>query len=77
MYELHFLIPTANGGFIKETRICLNHIAYLDATLECQKEGYEPLMNPMCKNCTRLGVDCGGEDNFVWTGCIHKKVAAA
>lgn len=77
MYELHFLIPTANGGFMKETRICMNHIAYLDATLECESEGYVLLKNPMCENCTRLGKDCDGEANFVWTGCVYKRVAAA
>lgn len=30
-------------------------------------------MNAMCYDCKRLGNDCTGTRNQVWTGCVWKK----
>lgn len=32
-------------------------------------------MNPMCNDCIRLGKDCNGTSNPVWTGCVYKEKA--
>lgn len=29
-------------------------------------------MNTMCRNCARLGIDCNGCFNSVYTGCVYK-----
>ena len=29
-------------------------------------------LNNMCRNCARLGTDCKGTANSVWTGCVRK-----
>lgn len=31
-------------------------------------------LNSMCKNCTRLGNDCQGTANQVWTGCVYRRL---
>lgn len=31
------------------------------------------MLNTMCKNCTRLGADCAGTEETVWTGCVFRK----
>lgn len=33
------------------------------------------MMNRMCKNCARLGIDCKGTENQVWSGCVYKENA--
>ena len=30
------------------------------------------MMNPICNNCAKLGKDCAGTNNQVWTGCIYR-----
>lgn len=32
------------------------------------------MMNPICNNCAKLGKDCAGTNNQVWTGCIYRVV---
>jgi hypothetical protein len=33
------------------------------------------MVNPMCKNCMKLGDDCNGTTCQTWTGCTHKVTA--
>lgn len=30
-------------------------------------------MNRMCKTCARLGIECNGTSDTVWTGCVYKE----
>lgn len=31
------------------------------------------MLNSMCTRCARLGIDCKGTENQVWTGCVYKE----
>lgn len=31
------------------------------------------MINSMCKNCARLGIDCNGTECQTWSGCIYKE----
>lgn len=31
------------------------------------------MLNRMCKDCARLGSDCKGTQEQVWTGCVYYK----
>lgn len=33
------------------------------------------MLNAMCKNCTRLGIDCKGTECQTWTGCVYRENA--
>lgn len=33
------------------------------------------MMNSMCKNCERLGIDCKGTEFRTWSGCVYKETA--
>lgn len=33
------------------------------------------MMNNMCKNCARLGIDCKGTECQTWSGCVYKENA--
>lgn len=30
-------------------------------------------MNIMCNTCARCGIECSGNNNPVWTGCVYKE----
>lgn len=31
------------------------------------------MLNSICKNCARLGIDCEGTECQIWTGCVYKE----
>lgn len=33
------------------------------------------MLNRMCKNCARLGIDCKGTECQTWSGCVYKENA--
>ena len=33
------------------------------------------MINNMCKNCARLGIDCKGTECQTWSGCVYKENA--
>lgn len=33
------------------------------------------MMNSMCRNCARLGIDCKGTECQTWSGCVYKENA--
>lgn len=33
------------------------------------------MMNSMCRDCARLGIDCKGTECQTWSGCVYKENA--
>lgn len=31
------------------------------------------MLNTMCNKCVRLGIDCQGTENQLWSGCIYQE----
>ena len=73
MYDIRYMVPTANGNF-REKQISISGYQEMKDTVERIKSvGYEVLVNSMCKSCYRYLTDCPGELNHVYTGCVNKR----
>lgn len=73
MYELHYLVPTAEG-FKKEHVIRLaTSQDYRNFMEKCHELNYEVVLNHLCRQCEKLDVECEGTLNYVWTGCVKYK----
>lgn len=67
MFEIHYLVPTAEGGFNEKVLIDEGKNFIEGRLSQCRIHGYEVLKNPVCKHCKRFGRDCHGEANFRMT----------
>ena len=72
MYKVKYLVPSADGH-AKEHELTLDsYEEYKGTVAMCKKLGYKFVINSMCEKCTRLGDDCAGEANHVYTGCVYR-----
>ena len=75
MYQIHYMVPTANGSE-KEHFVRVSSYEEFQAVIQsCEKYGYTVVKNPMCSRCMWNGCDCDGEVNWVYTGCANRRVA--
>ena len=74
-FEVHYIVPTAEGGKKEHVLTVGSSTEYMALYDRCKKFGYTILRNAMCDGCLRLGVDCNGSLNWVYTGCVNREVA--
>ena len=76
MYQVHYMVPTASGSKREHSLDVQTGVEYVAVLNQCKKLGYTLLRHPMCDDCKRAGVDCGGEANWLKEDCVSMEVVA-